>query len=109
MNRTHHFWVAMGCLEQGAAAQPDDADAGVDARGEPKLIQQGDHRAASSDRAARYRRDRDLSLAELGPLDQLATPDPACLNRVGARLGADPPDLRGQHTRQCGILPSLMV
>jgi hypothetical protein len=109
VNGAHHFWIAMGRLEQGTAMQSDDAHAGVGTWGEPKLIEQGDHRAASGHSAAGHHLAAELTLAELGPPDQLATPHPACLNRVHLRLGADPPDLRGQHARQSGVLPGRMV
>src|SRR5450631_1037228 len=88
MNRAHHFWIAMGCLEQGTAMQPDDADPGVGAWGEPELIKQCDHGAASGHSAARHRRAGALTRVQLVLPDQLATPRPACLNGVGAGLRA---------------------
>src|SRR5450631_3593057 len=109
MNRAHHFWVAMGCLEQRAAMQPDDAHAGVGAGGEPELIKQCDHGAPGGHSAARHRRAGALTRAELGLPDQLATPHPACLNGVGARLRAGPTYVLRQHARQSGVLPRLMV
>jgi hypothetical protein len=47
MYSADHLRLLVGCLEQRAAMQLDDAGAGVRTWGEPELIQQVDHLAAS--------------------------------------------------------------
>ena len=41
------LWISMGGLQQRAVAKLDDADAGVDTRGEPEPVKQGDHFATN--------------------------------------------------------------
>jgi hypothetical protein len=46
VDSTHHLRILVGCLQQGAVAQLDDADAGIWTRREPELLKQGDHLTA---------------------------------------------------------------
>ena len=47
MDSADHIRLLVGCLEQGAAMQLDNTGAGVSDWGEPELLQQVDHLAAS--------------------------------------------------------------
>ena len=116
-----HLRMLVGCLQQGAPAQLDDAGAGIGTRGEPELLKQGDHLAAGRHGVGRAGSEpgpvpslgtavgpspgRGHGLGRGGSPDQLSTPHPARLDGVGAGLPAGPGDLRGQRGGQTGILP----
>jgi len=109
MDPTDDFRLLVGCLEQWAVVQLDDAGTGIRARGEPELIQQVDHLAPNgySTRRHRWRGIRARTghaCAHLGLPHELATPHTTCVNGVGAWLPACPGDVRGQGGRQGGVL-----
>jgi len=109
MDPTDDFRLLVGCLEQWAVVQLDDAGTGIRARGEPKLIQQVDQLAPNgySTRRHRWRGTRARAghaCAHLGLPHELATPHTTCVNGVGAWLPACPGDVRGQGGRQGGVL-----
>jgi hypothetical protein len=104
----------------GATTQLDHGGASIRTRSEPELLQQGDHCAASCHGTGCPWRVGNWGvgnsglvsgrpIAQRGASHQIATPRPAGLDGVGARLPAGPDYLRGQRGRQTGIVAGPLV